>query len=67
MMQVDKASVIQPETILDFIDGTGQLFHANSLEPFTAFSPELRKALRLDAKDVKENKALQEGMELRRS
>lgn len=42
-------------------DGTGQLFHANSLEPFSAFSPELLKALRLDAKDVKENKALQEG------
>ena len=42
-------------------DGTGQLFHANSLEPFSAFSPELRRALRLDAQDVKENKALQEG------
>lgn len=42
-------------------DGTGQLFHANSLEPFSFFSPELQKALRLDAQDVKENKALQEG------
>lgn len=42
-------------------DGTGQLFHANSLEPFSAFSPELRKALRLDAEDVRENKALREG------
>lgn len=41
--------------------GTGQLFHANSLEPFSAFSLELQKALRLDAQDVKENKALQEG------
>lgn len=30
-------------------DGTGQLFHANSLEPFSAFSPKTRKALRLDA------------------
>lgn len=42
-------------------DGTGQLFHANSLEPFSAFSPDLLKALRLDEKDVKENKATQEG------
>lgn len=42
-------------------DGTGQLFHANSLEPFSEFSPELRKALRLDAKDVMSNKALQGG------
>ncbi len=42
-------------------DGTGQLFHANSLEPFSSFSPELQKALRLDAKDAKENTALQEG------
>lgn len=42
-------------------DGTGQLFHANSLEPFSSFSPELQKALRLDAQDVKENTALQEG------
>ena len=40
---------------------TGQLFHANSLEPFSSFSPELQKALRLDAQDVKENTALQEG------
>ena len=42
-------------------DGAGQLFHANSLEPFSAFSPELRKALRLDLKDVKGNAALAEG------
>lgn len=42
-------------------DGTGQLFHANSLEPFSQFEPKLRKALRLDAKDVAENKALGEG------
>lgn len=42
-------------------DGTGQLFHTNSLEPFSAFSPELRKALRLDSKDVKSNSALAEG------
>lgn len=42
-------------------DGTGQLFHANSLEPFSQFEPKLRKALRLDAKDVAENKALEEG------
>ena len=42
-------------------DGTGQLFHANSLEPFSAFSPELRRALRLDSKDVKGNVALAEG------
>lgn len=42
-------------------DGAGQLFHANSLEPFSAFSPELRKALRLDSKDVKSNSALAEG------
>lgn len=42
-------------------DGTGQLFHANSLEPFSAFSTELRKALRLDSQDVKENRACQEG------
>lgn len=42
-------------------DGTGQLFHANSLEPFSQFEPKLRKALRLDAKDVAENKAFGEG------
>ncbi|WP_219722285.1 N-6 DNA methylase [Enorma phocaeensis] len=39
-------------------DGAGQLFHANSLEPFSAFSSEMRRALRLDAEDVKENKTL---------
>lgn len=42
-------------------DGTGQLFHANSLEPFSQFSPQLQKALRLDARDVEANKALAEG------
>lgn len=42
-------------------DGTGQLFHANSLEPFSAFSSELRRALRLDSKDVKGNSVLAEG------
>lgn len=42
-------------------DGAGQLFHANSLEPFSAFSHELLKALRLDSKDIKSNSALEEG------
>lgn len=42
-------------------DGTGQLFHANSLEPFSGFEPKLQKALRLDAADVAANKALQPG------
>lgn len=42
-------------------DGTGQLFHANSLEPFEKFDRDLAKALRLDAEDVKANKALDEG------
>lgn len=42
-------------------DGTGQLFHANSLEPLSKFPDDLKHALRLDAKDVKENKACQGG------
>ena len=42
-------------------DGTGQLFHANSLEPLAKFPAGLKRALRLDAKDVKENKACQKG------
>ena len=42
-------------------DGTGQLFHANSLEPLSGFEPKLQKVLRLDAADVAANKALQPG------
>ncbi|WP_210388966.1 N-6 DNA methylase [Olsenella sp. HMSC062G07] len=42
-------------------DGTGQLFHANFLEPFAKFSADLRKALRLDSDDVKQNRACAEG------
>ena len=42
-------------------DGTGLLFHANSLEPFSKFPAKLSKALRLDREDIEKNRALKQG------
>lgn len=47
-------------------DGTGQLFHANSLEPFSGFEPKLQKALRLDAAASRQIRHCSRGTALRR-